>query len=552
MKVKRMQKKCTKSFLLIAMSLFLTGCGQAADVSSLIGNLVHEDRETEAGEAAAEGTEVTEETSVSGITSLIDYDKPINVETGSMGLDPNDKDFMTKLVSGSFYVIHDGYYYPAFSYASNYDFSDTMEDYINPNMKRQMYFTEENELEIPTLFLANGDTLVYYDTENILDYVKWERYQDLGYTIGVYNIHQTDYAKLAYIDLEEDEGCIISGSSLEEIGANVISPFVSLIRIGDVYIKDDLVQNGLISGATAGESYDLEAYDGTNYNHYIATADMHAFQAYEMFASIETEPLQQFAWKVAVPDYFVNGYYKVNAICQNTSVYDGLIRIVVWGDSFINTAETFNEQLLYPYSEEQIAKGDIDESGFLYQYSECEELNKFSTMAVGTLGYDDGVEEAALEEKAEILRTANISTFNINFPKGETCGITITPSEKESGGEAYVLIGNKTVSLTYSAFDNTYSTIITGDGNTYTLYVSGFWNSYDIQLSNCKKDAVGESQSVNTNSLVDDIYTLDGYSQSEETDKKEEGKKLLEGLRLKLDNGTEANTSEEENISVGM
>lgn len=533
MKAKRVRNLCIKGIFVCMLSLTLAGCNLPTNP----GEFIHgrdEDREV-----ATEGSTENED---EPIKKLINYNGAVGVETGSMALDPSAKDFMDQLVSGSFYVIHDGYYYPAFAYASNYDFSDSLKDYIDPYANRQMYFTAENELEIPTLFLAKGDTLVYYDAENILDYVKWERYKDLGYTVGLYNIYQTKYSKLAYIDLEEDEGCIISGSALENINADMISPLVSLIKIGNVDITDELIEDGLIYGAKAGESYDLEVYDGTNYSHYIATADMHAFKAYEMFASIETKPLQQFAWEIEIPDYFVDGYYKVNAICTTTEIYDGLIRIVQ-EDNFYNDAEHFNEPLLYPYTEQQIAEGDIEEGAFLYQYSNCDDLNKFNTLVVGALGFDDGVKDKDAHEKADILRTANINTFDINFPAGEMCTITITPSQKESGGDAYVLIGDRTTSLTYSAFDNIYTTTIKGDGNTYTLYISGFWNSYDIRLGNCKQDTSGISQSVKTENLTDDTYSLDGYT----AEQKNDGKEVLDALNsLNTEDSTEADTFKEQ------
>lgn len=533
MNVKKMPKRIISALLAGTMMLLLTACNV---------DLGHGREESE-----SVSTTETEDKRNEKVTKLMNYQGEVFNQTSNIGLDPADKNFKEQLVTGSFYVLHEGKYYPVFSYASNYDFGDETKDYIAPRDQKQMYYSADNEVNIPTLFLAQGDTLVYYDTENVLDYIKWERYKDLGYTIGLYNIQQAEYSKRAYIDLEEDEGCIISGSALEDINADSLASLVSLMKIGNVDIAGDLVQNGLIHGATAGENYDLEVYDGTNYNHYIATADMHAFEAYELFASTEIKALQEFAWEIKVPDYFVDGYYKVNAICTAAQRYDGLVRIVN-ADHFVNNPDDFNEPLLFPYTEEQIAAGDVDENALLNQYSECEELNKFNTAVVGALGYEDGVKEKAFEEKADILRTANIDTFDINFPKGADCTIMITPSVKESGGDAYVLVGNRTKSLVYNAFDNTYTTSIRGDGNTYTMFISGFWNSYDIRLGNCKQDTSGNSQSVIVDSMTNDEYSLDGYTQKKAEEK---GKAALDSLNIPENtDGTETSEDTKENTET--
>lgn len=545
MQIRNMRKILTNLSFVGILTFSLTACSFSSGTG-----IKEKDTETE----SVLSTEEKNSDEEIEITEPINYSSPIYSETSNMGIDPNSKNFMEQLVSGSFYVVHDGIYYPAFAYASNYDLSDSLKNYIDPYAHKQLYFTAENELEIPTIFLAKGDTLVYYDTENILDYVKWERYKDLGYTVGLYNIYQTEYSKLAYINLEEEEGCIISGSNLEAINTDMASTLVSLIRIGNVNITDELISNGLIVGAKANESYDLEVYDGTNYNHYIATADMHAFEAYELFASVETTPLQQFAWEIEIPEYFVNGYYKVNAICTGVEMYDGLIRIIK-EDNFYNDRESFNEPLLFPYTEQQIADGEADELEPLYQYSDCDELNYFSTLVVGALGYDDGVEEKEISEKADILRTANINTFDINFPKGDICTISITPIKRESSGDAYVLIGNRIHTLTYNAIDNTYQTTITGDGNTYTLYISGFWNSYNIRLGNCKQDTSGKSQSIQTETLNDDSYSLDEYILDQNETTLDKGKEVLDSINLggkidtdasEVDEATEEISTEEE------
>lgn len=524
MKVKNVKKKWFNVPLIGILAISIAGCSLPDDLKNIAERKPTQEDNTEESDGKVSGGKGQMPDFLIGYTGLI------TEQTASFALDPGDKNFTEQLLAGSFYVVHDGLYYPAFIFASNYDLSDNLKDYVDPYINKQLYFTADNETEIPTLFLADGDSLVYYSTENVLDYIKWERFWDLGYTIGLYNIHQTEHSKLGYIDLEEDTGCIISGSNLETISSDIASECVSLIRIGNADITEDLVSDGLIYGTKPGESYDLEVYDGTNYHHYIAAADMHAFKACEMFVSTETAPLQQFAWKIEIPDYFVDGYYKINAICEDGRQQSGGMVRIVHDTGFLNTEDFFNEQLLYPFTEQQIADGEADEPTLLYQYSMCEELNMFTTMAVGALGFDDGTDKRTIEEKTGLLKAANMKTININFPKGEMCSVTIKPSKKESSGDAYVLFGSKVIALNYSALDNTYTASMKGDGNTYTLCVSGLWSSYGIRLSNCMQDNSGASQSVMTGTLTDDTYSLDGYT-SRDSEKMNVTKELLDAMQ---------------------
>ena len=126
----------------------------------------------------------------------------INYQTSDMGISQSDIAVATRngesaLTNNWFYVVHhtedtiskngkivpgEDIYYPVVYYKDTFG-GGSPGDSVSPN--RIIFFTTENEYEIPTLFLNQGDKLVFYSTDTLLDYIVWERFYDMKYTIGV-------------------------------------------------------------------------------------------------------------------------------------------------------------------------------------------------------------------------------------------------------------------------------------------------------------------------------------------------------------------------------
>ena len=175
-----MQKKLCTLLLSIMTVSMLSGCGRTANEKDEIQDL------TENGE--------------------------VSWQTATTGIDETGKKFESNLVSGSYYVLHDGFYYPLVSYVNNYE-GDSPDEIVDK--QRQQYFTTENEIEIPTLY--DGDQLIYYSTDTLLDTITWERYYDIGYTIGCYNIKQLTNKRAYLMTDSGDDICILPDSELYDI-----------------------------------------------------------------------------------------------------------------------------------------------------------------------------------------------------------------------------------------------------------------------------------------------------------------------------------------------
>lgn len=427
----------------------------------------------------------------------------ISGQTSTLGVDLSKKG--NKLNSYEFYVLHEGKYYPAYYYMINYDSDKELGNYVNES--KQVYFLESNETNIPTLFLNKGDKLIYYDETNVVDYIQWERYEDLGYTVGLYDLTKSTSGRY-YINIKDkDKSSIVSNAGLDDILTNISGTDDLLVdKVGNTRVDSSIVKNGIISGATKGQMYSLDIYEGTKYHHFNVNACVHAFQAMEQYATIEYNPLRAYTYEIEVPDYFKDGYYKMYAQGVNGSAYTGMIRIIRNDDSFdITDSAKFNKELLQVYTAEELLRqknGENIKEKTKGTYSTCKELNKYTTDVVNSFGYDNGeTDKVTADTKKTTLSTATIRQFNINLNNDADCKITLSPKNTEPAGDVYIYIGNEKKQLVYDSIMNNYSIDLTGDGNTYTLFVSGIWKSYDIELRNCHEDKTGTSKSVLSSSI---------------------------------------------------
>ena len=435
------QRNKTISAICLSTAILLSGCGRTPAVNSV----------QESESAALQS---------------------VSTETSTRGLDSSAKDFEEKLTDDTYYVVHDGMYYPVFTYLCNGSM-DGNSPSDSVDVTRQTYYMQTEYADIPTLF--PGDHLVYYSTSNMLEKIVWERMKDFGYTFPLYSLQETPGGKY-YLDFSSnDETPVVEDGSLSELATLKIDNIL-VDKVGGVAINDSVVKDELISGATEDTHYDLEVYTGTYYKHYDVVPDMRAFVAYELFASTDIDPLQDCFWEIDIPKYFVNGYYDVNGT--------GLVRILM-NDSKFDKNTDFNEQLLYL---------DPDSSNDVVRlYSENKQLNEFQQGSYpDKLGYVDpdaeqnsDTDETETTPDAQEFKQAAIKEYELWCPKGKACSIVITSKSGESTGSASVEYedGSK-AALTYNRLDQNYTLNFNGNDNKAVLTISGFWHDYNVKLTN--------------------------------------------------------------------
>ena len=409
-----------------------------------------------------------------------------------------------ELIPDYFYVKHNDLYYPLLSSENNYEDEYPAE---NVDPYRFTYQDTANEIDIPTLFLENGDTLIYYSQNALLDYIVWERYEDRGYSVGFQNI-DTMTSGRCYITLDEETTNIHPNSELimlYDAAAPYGATFVYLDRIGGVTLTKDLLRDGIIQGLTRGMEYDLECYFGTNYHHMRTTANLHTWAAMELFASIEYTPIEGTIYEITIPDYFKTGYYMVSG--------NAFLRLV--RESSYSDTTNYNEPIL------------ITDNRYPGMYSTYEPLNKYYTEVEGSVGYIEGMELAnptpgpveLPKEEPNQFQSAKVKEVIVYFPSYmETSIIEVLTSENT--GDIVIEIGGQ--EYPFEKSENGYS-LSFGQGNdSYgILTISGLLNEYKLTMFGCYEDELPEDMHENEGLLEDDA---DDFAQPDNTSDRRGGR----------------------------
>ena len=216
----------------------------------------------------------------------------------------------------------------------------------NVNVAHTIWFTSSNDYEIPTLY--PGDQLVYVSKNAVpSEGIKWERYADYGYTIGVTNLQKAESGHYRIIlDMENGYSGYLnfeSDTAPLSIYTNVTELYID--KIGNVPIRGNMVSDGgTILGLEKNRNYLCEWYTGTYYQDYEMKAENHTFCIIEEFTTYEYEFLHSRAIAITIPEWFKSGYYYVGGMglfryvnIEDLSLYNGLAydSNVNWNDPII-------------------------------------------------------------------------------------------------------------------------------------------------------------------------------------------------------------------------
>lgn len=410
---------------------------------------------------------------ISRALGIVDY------EESNLGIPVDTKDITKEMKNGKYYILHDDVLYPVYTDIYNYDTSVKKQDnYVAP-MKFNMY-TSKSIVNIPTLF--EGDKLLYYNESGVLDYYQLERFKDLGWSIGMWNLQSTP-AGYVYIDISTEEDYPYILPSLDEVREN-IDTSILIDKLGGERLTSEYVEDGIIKNLIEGVSYDMEVYNGTNYFYHNVTVNTRYFQSMEIYNEAEYVPLQDYLYEIELPSYLPQGYYNVDN--------QGMFRYVK-GTEY-NDETDFNEKLLYEYEPHMAGDWSLSENKAPRQYSSIPELRTFKAYDEGCFGYDDYVnpfemEEADVVEKSEEglanFTAASKTQTDLWLPKGELCEVTVESDEKT--GSIYVKMSNgRMVQVPYDRINKFYKASFDGSDEKVTLIVQGLYKDYQIVLTNAQ------------------------------------------------------------------
>ncbi len=198
----------------------------------------------------------------------------------------------------------------------NYNFKKKELDEV-AQYPRSIWINSHSDHQIPTV--TEGDCLLYVSESEVPEAIVFERFADYGYTIGVSNLvaDAGGHYYMTFADTEEDDYkyYIDLKSDAEQLTKLPLIPKLYLDQVGTTKVEETTVsKGGTVLGLEKDEQYGCEFYTGTYYQDFILTANIHSFGSMERFVSFEYEFMHSNFISIAIPDYFVSGYYFVNGV----------------------------------------------------------------------------------------------------------------------------------------------------------------------------------------------------------------------------------------------
>lgn len=200
------------------------------------------------------------------------------------------------------------------------------------NRSRIVYFNDDEHM-LPEHY--KGELIAYSSTTANLKSMCLERYEDIGYSFGVYGgrIGSDNYYHMSTSDNT------IAGSNINTLLLQAESDEIRLVSIDDKPIKDMVDKDsGLIVGLKKNENYAVELYAGTQYYRTTIMSDVHFLRAFEVFnygqeqISDTTHGYMCFN----TPENLKSGYYNVNGT--------GLMLYHAYEKGTVVENEDFNER----------------------------------------------------------------------------------------------------------------------------------------------------------------------------------------------------------------
>lgn len=422
-----------------------------------------------------------------GIKEILGIEEQVDGEDGTYREETSEGIEKNALESGKYYIKHGEKYYELYSNVV----TNIEETESGSNNERVMMSNAENAKSIPTLYIGAGDKLVYYNTQARLQYVTYERFKDLGCSLGLYGL-TSDYSGMYQItrDTDNDTNYIYDGSSASQI-INAYPEEETLLTftgIGQEELdKSHLTNTGIILGLEEGGQYDCDIYNGTEYNHFVLTADTRFFSGMEMYIENKVPLVKEGYQEIEIPEYMLNGYYLIN--------HSGIVRIV--RESYYTLDTEFNERLLEIDIDFNSSTGEYEESEIEATSTYSESIpskNLYSPTKEGSFGYvaaEEGTEEeteVATSDEVTKIEEAKVEEIEVYFEKDKE--YTLIVKSEEGYGEVYlkskegssVRKGTEYFSKEETEEGYEYKYTIVGTGEKDTVIISGFTKdiSYDF------------------------------------------------------------------------
>ena len=220
---------------------------------------------------------------------------------------------LESLESGTYYVMHeDKTVEPIYFGCATFGVGSTA-DSVDDN--RIMWF-KDDFANIPTLY--SGDKLIFYSEEELDETFKWERFEDIGFSVGICHLTTTKTGRYQ-VSTNPDDNNTYPGSDADQI-LLIENSSVIIDTIGGMKLREkdneitptSVSKCGSLLGLSEGDSYDLELYSGTNKIDLRLTADIRFMCPMELATTQDYDFENNTIIDINIPDEFASGYYLVN------------------------------------------------------------------------------------------------------------------------------------------------------------------------------------------------------------------------------------------------
>lgn len=375
--------------------------------------------------------------------------------TGEMNCTPYDFP-----PADGYYILHDSKYY----YCSSISWQNSKDlSYYGSADSLQVngYFIalgSVRDLGVPTLYLANGDSLIYYSDNRILNFYTFAKYEDLGYSIPFIGFSRTvagyPYVHISLENEKDPYSCNILTSGTKEIIMNTgcfakddpeSYADMRVMKINGTDFTFSYLKDGIISGLGKNEKYLINGTLGSENYEFLSLAEYHFFKEMELYAEAEYEVPYDNTYLIPIPEYLTDGYYMLG-----TGQMFRLLREKTSFNLYNDGEDQFNARTLRLEEEYFMEHGGyLDEDGKLCTamgtrvypnysvYSSVEQLNYYTTQVPGALGYvipeeedPEGAQDGAPDDEEETPPIESLQrTYYLIIPDGSV--------DIEAGGTCY-------------------------------------------------------------------------------------------------------------------
>lgn len=239
---------------------------------------------------------------------------------------------ISEIIGGNYYIKdNDAYYLPAPGLLYSSLQNDTkIAKKADPEHRIAMFGNDE--VQIPTMY---SDSFLIYkaqENENVPETVTLERYRDEGYSLGIRGLSMvnnkcqttttgvTFYPQSSISTIHPDQGATLT---IDKVNGLTID-------------ENRLSVSGTITGLELGESYNVDAYIGTNYAGGNFVADTHMFSSMELY-TIENYSMDPSNYVILdFPKDLWSGYYYIDGV--------GMIKYINHPKSNGSEVDTYNQE----------------------------------------------------------------------------------------------------------------------------------------------------------------------------------------------------------------